>query len=237
MRYFLIILLVATSCAPVYVPNLRNSPLFTKAGEIQASAQITTGFDLQAAGAITNNIAVMTNYSYRNHTDIDDTDKYHRHKFWEGAVGYYSNEGKWCYEFFGGYGKGEGVNFGKFIDHADVSKVRGNYERFFFQPGIGMNKRVFHFSFIPRFSYVKFNLYEKLSEDGLVIERKRNPTDGELFFEPGFAFKVNMANNRAFFMTQVGLSFPVQENVFYDYVPSQLGVGFGFRIGGLKKEE
>jgi hypothetical protein len=47
MKKFVLILLIATSCAPVYVPNARNSPMFTKAGEVQGSMQFGNGLDLQ----------------------------------------------------------------------------------------------------------------------------------------------------------------------------------------------
>jgi hypothetical protein len=111
MKKFFVLLLVASSCAPVYVPNVRNSPLFSKAGEFQGSVQFGNGLDLQGAVSVTNHIGVMANYSFaernKNNYDPDDELGYHYHKFLEGGLGYYENQGNWCYEIFAGYGKGE----------------------------------------------------------------------------------------------------------------------------------
>ena len=74
LLFFSLFVLLLAGCAPVYVPNVRNTPLFTKAGEFQGSMMYGTGdLDLQAAVAVTNNIALMGNYSYgdRNTDSID----------------------------------------------------------------------------------------------------------------------------------------------------------------------
>ena len=52
--------ILLTQCSPVYVPNSRNTPMFTKAGEAQGAVLFgTSGLDFQGAVAVTNNIAIM----------------------------------------------------------------------------------------------------------------------------------------------------------------------------------
>ena len=90
--------------------RMRGIPLCsTKAGEFQGSMQFGNGLDLQGAVSITNHIGLMANYSYAdrntNSYDPDYEDTYHHHKFFEGGIGYYENDGNWCYEVFAGYGQ------------------------------------------------------------------------------------------------------------------------------------
>jgi hypothetical protein len=55
-----------TSCAPAYVPNALNTPLFNNKGEIHIAANTgISGFDPQLAYAVTDNIGVMVNGSFR----------------------------------------------------------------------------------------------------------------------------------------------------------------------------
>src|SRR5687767_1839211 len=77
MKNFFLIALVAlifSACAPVYVPNSRNSPMFTKAGEFQGSIQFGNGIDAQGAVSVTNHIGLMGNFSYANNKSPDPDD-------------------------------------------------------------------------------------------------------------------------------------------------------------------
>lgn len=236
MRLFVFtILIFMSSCAPVYVPNLRNSPLFTEAGEFQGTFQMDGGIDAQAAVSVTDHIGLMTNFSYvnRNKNDGDNEDEYHRHKFLEGGIGYYQNSGKWCFEVFAGYGKGEGSSYDEYYFFDDNSvRATGKYNRFFIQPAIGLNKKGMNVSFVPRIAVVDFYSF-KDDQTGTVIQHVGDP---DVFFEPAVIGRANLMNNRFYFTFQGGLSFPVATNVYYDYTPFKLGVGFGFRLGGLKPE-
>jgi hypothetical protein len=80
-KVLLIALVALCSCAPVYVPNLRNSPMFTKGGEFQASVQIGNGIEGQSAFAVTDHFRVMSNYSYIEQSDPENAEDYHRHTY------------------------------------------------------------------------------------------------------------------------------------------------------------
>src|SRR5688572_8237484 len=104
-RLLILALLATTACAPVYVPNVRNSPMFTKGGEFQASVQIGNGIEGQFAFSITENFALMANYSFsdRNSLDADpdnDDSHYHRHTLYEGGLGYFNNKDEMFFEVF-----------------------------------------------------------------------------------------------------------------------------------------
>src|SRR5689334_19457046 len=114
MKRLYLILFVLTSCAPVYVPNIRNTPMFTSGGEFQGAIQFGNGFDAQTALSVTDHIGLMGNFSYADRAGIDDPDHYHYHKFYEGGLGYYTNMEQTFFEIFTGYGKGEGSAFDEF---------------------------------------------------------------------------------------------------------------------------
>ncbi len=235
MKKFLLLLFVASSCAPVYVPNARNSPLFTKAGEFQGSAQLGNGLDLQGAVSVTNHIGLMANYSYSDrqgsNLEVDDDSGYHYHKLFEGGIGYYANQGTWCYEIFGGYGKGEGASYDQYeFFGAQSVRATGKFERYFIQPAFGFNKKIMHVSFVPRFSLVNF---KEFSSD---IAVKPVDSDPKIFIEPAVIGKVNLANNHIFLVFQGGLSVPVTET-YYEYRMFQFSTGLGFRLMGNKKEK
>jgi hypothetical protein len=233
MKKFFVLLLVASSCAPVYVPNVRNSPLFTKAGEFQGSMQLGNGLDLQGAVSVTNHIGVMANYSYgernKNQYDPENDNGYHYHRFFEGGLGYYENQGNWCYEIFAGYGKGEGASYDEYEWWGSYTeRATGKYQRYFIQPAFGLNKKIMHVSFIPRISLVDFT---EFSNDVISYPIDEDPT---VFIEPAVAGKVNLMENHFFFTFQAGVSIPATDT-YFEYRPFQFSTGIGFRFGGISK--
>lgn len=241
MKKFTLLALAAiilSSCAPVYVPNSRNSPMFTKAGEFQGSVQFGNGLDAQGAVSVTNHIGLMGNFSYANNKSPDpndNTDNFHRHKFFEGGIGYFENEGKWCYEIFAGYGKGEGSSYDTYDffgnSSGDEVLATGKFERYFIQPAFGLNKKIMHVSFVPRITLVDFT---EFSSDASVAPYIAND-DPKIFLEPAVIGKVNLMDNRMFFVFQGGFSIPTTK-VYYDYRPFYVSTGIGFRLGGIRKE-
>jgi len=238
MKKLILIILIAGGCAPVYVPNARNSPLFRKAGEFQGSLGIGNGLDIQGAVSITNHIGVMANYSYEERNSNEnsftgdfDEDEYHYHRFFEGGLGYFENNGSWCFEVFAGYGKGEGASYDDYQWNGNQDIIAtGKFERFFVQPAFGLNKKMVHVSFIPRISVVDF---KEFSDNTTTYKINGHP---DVFFEPAVAGRVNLANNHFFFGFQIGTSVPISSDVFYDIRPVQFSTGIGFRFGGIKKE-
>src|SRR5882762_8976665 len=163
----LLIVILLAGCAPVYIPNVRNAPLFTKAGEFQGSMMYgTSDLDLQAAVAVTNNFAQMGNYSYGNrNTDSVNQRHYHKHQFYEGAIGFYKNDKAFCFEVFLGYGRGEASSYGNYYVFSTMTSelARGKYNRFFFQPSFGLNKKIVNVAFSPRVSWVDFTEFTNFS--------------------------------------------------------------------------
>jgi hypothetical protein len=230
MKKLLLALLVMSSCAPVYVPNLRNSPMFEKGGEVQIGGHIGNGYEGQAAVSVSKHIGLMANYAYIDRTNVNDDDDgedYLRHKYYEGGIGYFDNDESMFMEVFAGYGRGEGNNSGNFFG---IEAAGGKYERYFIQPAFGFNKKTMHFAFIPRVSIVDFTEFSNGTTTIVVNEKPK------VFFEPGFVGRVNGMNNRFFFTFQAGFSISANSELYFDHRWFQTGIGMGFRFGGFKPD-
>jgi hypothetical protein len=237
MKKLFLSLIILSSCAPVYVPNIRNSPMFTKGGEFQAAVQVGNGWDGQAAASLTNHIGVMANYSYinrpRTNTSSSGTqsknNNYLRHTYYEGGLGYFHNDEKMFFEIFAGYGRGKGSSY----DHYDFfgsgdTEATGEYQRYFIQPAFGLNKGTFNVSFVPRVSIVDFT---KFSNGSVTVTDNASSV---VFFEPAVVSRVNMSDNHFYFTFQGGLSTYIDRKPNFDHRAFQMSCGFGIRIGALK---
>ncbi len=236
---FAALLLLLSQCSPVYIPNTRNAPLLAKAGEFQGAMQFgTNGIDLQGSVAVTNNLALMGNYSYGNrNTDTlytNSRENYHKHKFYEGAIGYYKNEERFCFEVFVGYGRGEGTSYGSFssLTSSSQDRVAGKYSRIFFQPSFGINRKFVSFAFTPRFAMIDFSEFSIASSPVIIVD-----LDPKIFVEPAVTARFNFLDNRFFATIQIGVSTSLADNVPFDYEPFNISTGLGFRLGGLRWKE
>lgn len=228
MKKVLFALLLLSSCAPVYVPNIRNSPMFTKAGEVQAAFQVGNGYEGQAAVSVTNHIGIMTNYSYinRDRYNSDKKNGYLKHHLFEGGIGYFRNTSDMFFEVFAGYGKGEGSSYDTYAFFGTSTvQATGKYQRYFLQPAFGLNKKAMNVSFVPRFSLVDFT---EFSDENISY---KDTKPGYLFFEPAVIGRVNMTNH-FFFTFQGGASVPLDE-IYFDHRSLQFSAGFGLKFGGI----
>lgn len=232
MKNFIWMALFLASCSPVYVPNVRNAALFRGAGEVQVSGHFGQGLDAQAAISVTNHIGVMGNIESVNRNSNDGDDDYVKHKFWEGGLGYYENSEKMCYEIFGGYGRGEGTAYNNYDQLFGPStsdiKATGKYQRYFIQPSVGSNHRVFNWIVSARISYVDF---ENFTYNGVTATYN----DPVIFLEPSFTGRVNFGKSPIYSQFQAGFNINTQGNTIFDYQHTSLSFGFGLRLGGPRK--
>lgn len=206
--------------------------MFAKGGEFQASLQMGNGIDAQAAVSFSKHIGLIASYNFidRNTTGDANTDDddYLRHTFYEGGLGYFTNQEDMFFEVFAGYGRGEGFSSENFFG---IENATGKYERYFIQPALGTNHKYIHLAFVPRISVVDFNEYSTSTASFAVNE------DPKVFFEPAFVMKVNTASNRVFFTMQAGSSTALSKDVYFNRRKYQLAAGVGMRLGNLRPEQ
>lgn len=214
------VILFFYSCAPAYIPNVINSPMFNNGGELQVSTYASTsGLDAQAAFAISDNVGIMANGSFMDRTDEFNND-YHKHKFIEFGGGYYDQiERRGRYEIFAGFGAGElQAKYDNSIwsSYTDVKSYR-----YFLQPAIGVTGNVADFSTAMR--VVLIDLYQG------------SRREKAYFFEPAITGKLGYKHVKA--IMQFGLSIPTNPDaVDFNYQPVIMSLGLQLNIGRVYDE-
>jgi hypothetical protein len=207
-----------TSCAPAYIPNVINTPMFSNKGEFKASIHSgSSGIDPQLAYAVTDNIGVMLNGSFMNRADSSyDVDDFHKHQFYEFGVGYYtkiSENGR--FETYGGYGFGDIK--AKYDNNLWTSNAIVNTNRYFIQSTIGFTNTFFDGSFSTR---------------AVVVDLKQTGyRNTAMFLEPAVTAKFGFKYVK--WILQMGFSVPVSPNkrINFNYEPFIFSGGLQFNIG------
>ncbi|MBN1181420.1 MAG: hypothetical protein JXB49_03975 [Bacteroidales bacterium] len=212
---FIIILIIASSCAPAYVPNVVNTPMLSNKGDTKIAIHGgTAGFNPQFAIGITDNIGLMVNGSFADRTS-DSTDNFHKHQFAELGIGYYKKLGRiGRFETFGGCGYGKVKAYYDNAIWEDYANTE--YIRAFLQPSIGLTTKVIDFSLTPRFVMVN------LTQSG--------HKDIGYFAEPVVTTKLGYEYFKI--TSQLGFSFPLNlSHIDFDYAPMIFAVGMQINIG------
>lgn len=218
----LVVILIALvaihfSCAPAYIPNVVSTPMLGDKGEFAGSLNIgISGFDPQVGYAVTEQIGIIANGSFRN-TSSDSSANFHKHIFAEFGGGYFTKIGNvFRFEAYGGGGAGRiNAEFDNklFISYADVFSTR-----VFLQPSLGLVTDVVELAFSTRFVYVN------LMQDG---NRVASP-----FIEPALTAKLGYKPVKA--MMQLGFSLPLYQELNFFYQPFIFSLGVQLRLNDLK---
>ncbi len=234
MRY-LIVLMLLSSCAPLYLPATRNAPLFTEGGEAQLSGYLSAaGVEGQAAYALTDNIAVTGSYAYANQKKTSNGVEYTRkNSYAELGLGIYNTTRSTRWEILAGYGFGESTSSDVYYFFAPVfgqgteTVATGKLQRIFIQPSIGTNNRGTNFAFTPKVSWVDFSQF---TSQGVTVK----PNEGaSIFLEPAVSMKFHLAGN-LFCVGQLGFALPVSGGDYFKYQQLQASIGVQIDTGGLR---
>lgn len=234
MRYVLVLLL-ATACSPLYVPNTRNVPLFKEGGEFQATVLGTTaGGDAQLAYAFSDHVAAIGSYSFGSRKETnpgDDTEFKRKNNYGEIGLGYFKAKRNSRLEIFAGYGTGKGTSHDQYYFYGLNNDVvaTGTFNKIFIQPTIGTNNKNFNLAFTPRLSMVKFT--EFVTEDVRVKDKKVKPEENyEAFIEPAGTGKFHLTGN-IYGLFQLGLAIPVKGELYFQHMPLQFAFGIQIDTG------
>ncbi len=225
--------LLLSSCKSTYLPNTRNVPLFREANEVMMTVAAASGVDVQAAYALTDNIAVMGNANANQSTyQTNDAEDYKRnYTFGELGLGLYGRSRTARFELFGGYGLGKGTSYEGFYffsqNGASAVVATGKFNRIFVQPSIGTNNRNFNISLTARVSMVDFTEFEWNG----VIEKPNEKA--QIFLEPALTTTFKLKGNlRGFF--QLNVTNPVGTDTYFEFERLQAAIGIQLHTGSLR---
>jgi hypothetical protein len=234
-RLLILLAFAATSCAPTYISNSRNVPMFGEAGEFAGSVALSSGIDVQTAYSVTDNVALMANanvISQKSTTD-DGASYTRKNSFFEGGIGYFSRTKTRRFELYAGYGMGKRTSYETFyfFQNAVPLVADSKYSRIFIQPSIGTNKRKFNIYATLRVSMVNFTEFQ--TKDPTAATPMYKPSEGiHVFMEPSLTTRFHLAGNlRGFF--QLSLNQPVPDDVYYTSVPLSAAIGIQIHTGQL----
>jgi len=212
----LVLTFLLVGCAPVYIPNVVNTPLLSNKGEIQAAINTgSSGFDPQIAFAITDNIGVMVNGSFRNSTS-DTSNNYHKHNFGEIGLGYYKKIN--LNSRFGIY---SGLGYGE-VNVVDESAIFASYSniysyRFFIQPEYGTSGKIVDFGIASRFVFLNIH--------------QASISYTKYYVEPAITARFGLEHFK--FSMQFGYSIPLNNNYTVDYNPFMFSFGLHANINRI----
>ena len=221
--------LLLISCQTVYLPNSRNVPMLSKAGEVQGSLSFLSGYNLQTAVALTDHFAVMGNGSYASSREVW-TDIRSKYTLGELGVGYFKNDGKIYFDLFGGYGAGKtsSSDSSLYFYRKNVSSNHHlssvNYRKYFIQGGFGLRRKYFEGALALRFSLIDITNGTRL---GSAVDVNQSPV---MFLEPAAVIRFPLKN--FVLSAQVGFSEAINSyDLRYEYVPITISTGIGLRLG------
>lgn len=229
---YVALVLVSCSCTSIYVPTVRNVPLFSGKGEFQSTFSGGIGLNLQAAYSPANHLALAGSLLYADNRYMNVYD-YRVHRAFDVALGYYIS-GKLSFEVFGGYGKGKGhgrnMSFGLFIFPSVPQTAEGQYEKYFFQPTIGKKFGKFEMALTSRFTVVDYYTAHLTSNHSALTTQ----TDPVLFIEPCVTVKFFPIRNRrlffAFVQPGVNRLLNDEQEVSFRYTLVHFNAGLGLKL-------
>jgi hypothetical protein len=223
--FFLLVLVLLSSCAVVYHPNSCNLPMLSGKGEFQGAASVTMSgqWNIQLANAVTDHVGVMANgmmYREKADNDIDQG------SLFEVGAGYYKNKKRFYYDVFAGYGIGRiDSKYETDLLTAAQTHTLGPFYRYFVQPGIAFKEKNFQMGCAIRISCLDFSALSE-SDSG---QPAVSPYGYRFFAEPAVVAKYYY--KKCYFMIQPSLSMSLDdEQPVINVVPSQVHFGIGVRF-------
>ncbi len=190
---FLSLIILATSCKVMYVPNMVNVPLFKEKNEFRGTVSLS---DYQFAYAPIKNIGLMANGYVRNSSFTNLANYSTSRNLFEGGVGYFKplNEG-FVFETYavGGVGNLNYNNSDTYNSNTTNNKYSAGFTRFFIQPSIGYTNDFVDIAFSTRIVQLGFNSvkYDGYTAQDLEKEEILNLDKTKYYFiEPTFTIRL-----------------------------------------------
>ncbi len=216
-----------------YVPPAQNVPLFKEKNEVRITANISedvgTGVDIQAAYAMTDKFAIMTNFSSVKDESDDD---YGKGNYFDLALGYYKPFHKnLVFEIYGGFGSStQNHKYGYYNGGSPGTEADLSFVKFFLQPSFGYTSNGFDVAVTARLSNIIFREINNRASHGSAPYEEINlisQNKSSLLFEPSLTLRGGWKYVKVQAQTVYSKNLSHPELAFFTY-RSSLGLTFAF---------
>ncbi len=153
----ILIMLLMSCTAPLYIPNGINVPLIKEKADVNLRFGYSfSGYDFQSSYAVSDRIGLMLNATY---CPLGYADSHRKHKFIEGGIGRSTKLGKYeMIELYTGFGIGTATAAENepLFSGTETTITNGRYIRLFAQCGIGGRSEILDLGLYCRAIYYNF---------------------------------------------------------------------------------
>jgi hypothetical protein len=237
IKYSLIALLTGLCSCGIYRQNVVNAPLMQQKGQTQLSGHISfSGLEGQAAYALTNNIALLANYSdigTKREQFTSTNYRIRKHYFKEIGAGVYkkSTSGN-IRELFVFAGKGM---TSEFVGSISSINQKVDYSRFTIQADFGHKKKKLEYIITPRLLGIH---YYNITDNAR--SNYQNLSNFHLYAEGAFTLRFPIVKF-LLVSTQLCSTLPLTHargyNYYYEISPFNASIGLIFNIHLFKPDK
>jgi hypothetical protein len=247
------VLLLFTSCATLYKPNVVHSPLLKEKGEMHVAGALSlvgsANTNLQGAVALSENMGIMVNLMQHSRNRYYEAAEEKLRMFaGEAGIGYFKKlgkDGEFLFQSYGGFGMGRSRAVIENTSQSDFPEMSGKYLNFFIQPGIAYVSKHIDVAFDTRLNRVQMfdvraYLYETFEWWNTDYTLYNDTTLSFAILEPTLTIKAGSPAFKGIF--QLGATLPVYHpNEYYSVSSSdifapfmKMSIGIEYRFGTMK---
>lgn len=233
-----LIVIILSSCSSIYIPNVPNTPMLSKVGELHAGGHISMkgNVSVNSAYALSDHLGVLLGGSLMN---SNTSKKEFKQNFVEIGTGYFTTFGadnKRILEVYGGYGKGMSdlVFKDRTLNGPVITETQtSSFDKYFMQVNYSSkdrkNLKLFKHKFplnygtALRVSYADMNNFEL---NGVLQQ-----TEDNIFLEPVFYTRMHLNNIWQLQYTS-GSNFGLKNRKYLTAGYSVFTIGVVVKVGG-----
>lgn len=238
----LILLSIFSSCSSIYMPNVPNTPMLTKAGEFHGGGHISLKGNINAntAYAISDHVAIMANGAIM---DNSRSKKDFKQTLLEGGLGYFDTFGpdkRRVFEVYAGYGIGNTDRTYKDLTYegpvvTEIQEV--SFDKYFVQVNYSAKKKKDLRLFGHKYP-LNYGTALRISHVGMqefTINGILQPLENNIFLEPIFFTRMYISKTAQLQYTS-GSTFGLINRDYLTAGNSVFTIGLVFNVGAAKRK-
>ncbi|MGO3192394.1 MAG: hypothetical protein ACTIKE_00095 [Sphingobacterium sp.] len=239
-----VLLLVATGCSSLYMPNVPATPMFKRQGEayLAAHANLKGNISANAGVAFGKHVALIANGAYINRGNSRSNELFKQHLV-EGGLGYFSTIGQQklqVLEVYGGYGIGRSKAVDRRAQVTGMEPVETRemeFDKIFVQVNYSSTrqKKLILLGKKRELSYGTAIRASRVAMRDFTINDLPSQKEEAFFIEPLFYTRLGLTNYLHLQYTN-GFNFNVVDNQYLKAGNAVFTLGLTYKFGGKVKK-